>query len=130
MVEDTASRLSLLQRHREARELLVKIQCDEHESRAESRAESQPRRPRSAASAAQCHFKAVASPAPQEPERKRPVSALPKASVPVTRRPATACGVREHFREVKKERLGKHGRQESYRNLMTDIHIYTYHMMT
>ena len=101
MVEDTASRLSLLQRHREARELLVKIQCDEP-----CPPRARPRSAFGASTAAQCHFRAAPSPAPAEPGRKRPVSALPKASVsPVTRRPATACGVRERFREVRKERL-------------------------
>lgn len=123
--ETNASKLSLLQRHREARELLVKIQADEADYERPRRPQSascsetfgkrlaQSSRPKSAvpttsepSAAANLHFRPAPNPlpphlgggsAPSAP-RKRPLSAFPSRTVsPVGRRPASACGVRERF---------------------------------
>ena len=73
-----ASKLSLLQRHREARELLVKIQADEADH-------ERPRRPQSA-SCSETFGKRLAQ------------SSRPKSAVPTTSEPSAAAAANLHFR--------------------------------
>lgn len=76
--ETNASKLSLLQRHREARELLVKIQADEADH-------ERPRRPQSA-SCSETFGKRLAQ------------SSRPKSAVPTTSEPSAAAAANLHFR--------------------------------